>query len=199
MARPLLVMAEITAALDHFCRGSAGAPKSLDVLLNNCDWATYEFLSLRPDKQGLRPVAPDGEILDPSPAALLRELCRLSGLLYIDMVIFPLPPHSGIKARLSRGILRLLKVYERVHDSKDLGVSDFLTWATFLGAIAAKFSELQLHYRDRIAIIAQNMHWDAILKRLGQYLWFSPVLDPPALEIWAEACQDTIPWGQVEP
>lgn len=192
-------MAEITTALDHFCRGSEGAPKSLDALLNTCDWAAYEFLSFRPDKQGLRPMAPDGEILDPSPAALLREICRLSGLLYVDMVILPLPPHSGIKARLSKGILRLLKMFERVHGSEDLGVTDFLTWATFLGAIATRFTRLQPHYRDRIAMIAQTTSWDDVLKRLRRYLWFGPVCDPPAVEIWVEACQGTNSWSQAEP
>ena len=41
----LLTLAEITAAVDQYVRGGTGAPDTLDVLLNNIDWASHRLLS----------------------------------------------------------------------------------------------------------------------------------------------------------
>ncbi|KAH7124972.1 hypothetical protein B0J13DRAFT_455230 [Dactylonectria estremocensis] len=181
----LQVMMEITTALDHYCRGGPGAPTSLDVLANNCDWVSHTLLStpsyLKPsDQSGL------GRQSSLDITTTLHEICRLCALLYLDMVILPSPSHTGIKLRNSTRLLRLIEAMQRGEHIKDPCVRGFLTWATVLGAIAARFTQLQVPYSDHIERISWDTSWDTLYPRLKRYLWFRPVCDSPALRIWFE-------------
>ncbi|KAJ3454826.1 hypothetical protein MRS44_013426 [Fusarium solani] len=109
LAEIFRVMSEVTVALDHYCRGGEGAPDSLDVLLNNCDWAAHTTLSLPPYTP--LPTAGEDKELNVDASCTLREICRLCALLHIDMVL-PTPPHTGIKLRHARSMLRLLETLE---------------------------------------------------------------------------------------
>ncbi|KAH6974836.1 hypothetical protein EDB80DRAFT_658828 [Ilyonectria destructans] len=191
MVKPLQVMADITVALDHYCRGGQGAPASLNVLLNNCDWVAHTILSIAPYT---RPAASGDSPDQGSNASIttsLYEICRLCALLYVDMVILPTPPHTGIKLRHSKRMLRLIEDIQQEHPTEDPLVTDFLTWATVLGAISAKFTRLQVPYLNHIETIARNTDWDTIHPRLRRCLWFGPVCDGPASTLWFEARQWT--------
>ncbi|KAH7124803.1 hypothetical protein EDB81DRAFT_811884 [Dactylonectria macrodidyma] len=186
MINILRVMIEITAALDHYCRGGPGAPTSLDVLANNCDWVSHTLLSI---PSYLKPS--DKSKLDRQPGlditTTLHEICRLCALLYLDMVILPNPSHTGIKLRNSTRLLRLIEEMQRREHIEDPHILEFLTWATVLGAIAARFTQLQVLYSNHIERISRNTSWGALYPRLKRYLWFRPVCDSPALRIWFES------------
>lgn len=183
------VMSEVTVALDHYCRGGEGAPDSLDVLLNNCDWAAHTTLSL----VSYTPMSTKGEdeesTIDVS--CTLREICRLCALLHVDMVLLPTPPHTGIKLRHAKRIWRLLEVLDKQKPIESGQILRILTWATVLGAIAARFTELEDCYRARIEKLAQETAWDIAKPCLEQHLWFSPVYDGPACTLWCEAMERT--------
>ncbi|RSL81581.1 hypothetical protein CEP51_005716 [Fusarium floridanum] len=142
------IMSEVTVALDHYCRGGEGAPDSLDVLLNNCDWAAHTTLSL----VSYAPISTQGEDRESNTnvSCTLQEICRLCALLHVDMVLLPTPPHTGIKLRHAKRIWRLLEVLDKQEPIESGQVLDFLTWATVLGAIAARFTELEDCYHTRI-------------------------------------------------
>ncbi|KAI8650468.1 hypothetical protein NCS57_01380600 [Fusarium keratoplasticum] len=181
------VMSEVTVGLDHYCRGGEGAPGSLDVLLNNCDWAAHTTLSLSP-YTSMPTEGEDGESgIDVS--CTLREICRLCALLHVDMVLLPTPPHTGIKLRHAKSILRLLKLLDKQGPIEDVQVSEILTWATVLGAIATRFTELEGRYRTRVEKLAQKTAWDVVKPCFEQHLWFAPVYDGPACGLWREAAE----------
>ncbi|KAM5357735.1 hypothetical protein ACJZ2D_015963 [Fusarium nematophilum] len=190
MVKVLKVMAELTVALDHYCRGGSGAPDSLDVLANNCDWAAHAILSQPP----YIPLAISrGDLYqrpDIDTTTILREICRLCALLYNDMILLPSPPHTGIKLRHSTRVLFLIEAIQRRGPVKDSRVSDFLTWAMVIGGIAARFTPLQDSYGELLEKIAQDVAWQVIHPRLSRFLWFDPVCDEPASVIWFEAQEE---------
>ncbi|KAH7176259.1 hypothetical protein EDB81DRAFT_897429 [Dactylonectria macrodidyma] len=125
MVKPLLVVADITVALDHYCRGGQGAPASLNVLLNNCDWVVHTILSIAPYTRLAASRDSPGQDANDSITTSLYEICGLCALLYIDMVILPTPPHTGIKLRHSKIILRLIEEIQQEHPAEDPHVIDF--------------------------------------------------------------------------
>ncbi|KAI8677599.1 hypothetical protein NCS56_00650200 [Fusarium sp. Ph1] len=187
MVKLLEVMAEVTVALDHYCRRGPGAPDSLDVLANNCDWASHAILSLPP----YIPLAMSRSDLDQQPdidtTTILHEICRLCTLLYHDMVLLPTPPHTGTKLRHSSRVLCLIQVIQRKDPIEDLRVVDFLTWAMVIGGIAARFTKLQVSYIKLIEKVARDTAWEVIHPRWERYLWFNAVCDEPASIIWFKA------------
>lgn len=189
MEEPLQEMVDITVALDHFCRKTSGAPASLNMLLGNCDWATHKILSIAPYSQS-EPTAlgvdPDKN-QDADAITVLYEICRLCALIYLDMTIFPMPPHTGIKPRLPKEVLGLIEATWQGSHSRDSRVADFLTWATVLGAIAARFTEAEGQYHNQIKKVARDADWETIYPRLQGYLWFGPVCDGPGATLWREA------------
>ncbi|KAF4981492.1 hypothetical protein FDECE_17687 [Fusarium decemcellulare] len=187
MVKILEVMAEVTVALDHYCRGGPGAPESLDVLANNCDWASHAILSFPPYIPLAMSRSDLAQQLEFDTTTILQEICRLCALLYHDMVLLPTPPHTGTKLRHSTRVLYLIKIVQRKGGSKDPRVLDFLTWAMIIGGIAARFTKLQVSYRNLISNIARGTTWDEIHARWERYLWFNPVCDEPALIIWRQA------------
>ncbi|KAF4461696.1 hypothetical protein FALBO_11498 [Fusarium albosuccineum] len=184
MVEVVQAMAEITVALDHHSRSGPGAPTSVDVLFNNCDWATHTLLSIPPYIELPDENRPQERV--PNIVSCLREICRLCALVYVDMVILPTPPHTGIKRRLSEGILRLIETVLYGNGERHSRVSEFLVWATMLGAIAARFTDLEGSYRKHIKKIVQISAWDVIHRQLKRYLWFGPVCDDPAVKIWSD-------------
>lgn len=189
LAKVFQVMSEVTVGLDHYCRGGEGAPDSLDVLLNNCDWAAHTTLSLSP--YTTMPTEGEDEESGIDVSCTLREICRLCALLHVDMVLLPTPPHTGIKLRHAKNLLRQLEMLDKQEPIGDDQVSEFLTWATVLGAIASRFTELEVRYRARIERLAQETAWDIVKPRLEQQLWFDPVYDGPACSLWREAIEKT--------
>lgn len=189
LAKVFQVMSEVTVGLDHYCLGGEGAPDSLDVLLNNCDWAAHTALSL-PSYIAMPTEDEDGGSVTEM-SCTLREICRLCALLHVDMVLLPTPPHTGIKLRHAKSMLRLLKLLDKREPIEDGQVSDLLTWATILGAIATRFTEFEGHYRTRVEKLAQKTAWDLVKPCFEQHLWFAPVYEGPACSLWHEAVKRT--------
>lgn len=181
------VMLEVTVGLDHYCRGGEGAPDSLDVLLNNCDWAAHTTLSLSP----YTPMPTEGKDKESEidVSCTHRQICKLCALLHVDMVLLPTPPHTGIKLRHAKRILRLLERLDKQDPTEDDQISELLTWATVLGAIATRFTELEGCYGTRVEKLAQKTPWNVVKPCFEQHLWFDPVYDGPACRLWREAVE----------
>ncbi|KAI5457556.1 hypothetical protein BGZ63DRAFT_394970 [Mariannaea sp. PMI_226] len=183
----LATVAEVTVALDHFCRGSPGAPPSLDVLANNCDWASHKLMSIN---SYLIPENGESSISYQSPLnpwPLLREICRLSSLIYLDMVILPTPPHTKIKYNHAENMLPLILTVRGASFDSCGGISEFLIWATLLGAISSRFTELEGSYLKLLKDISEEDQWDRVKLLVKKYLWWDYVCDLPAKALWLEA------------
>src|ERR1700761_7335940 len=85
---------DITVALDHYQECRPNAPHLSD-LINAANETHHRLLSIAAN---MPPY--------PSSLDLLRNMCRLAGLIYSDLVLFPLPPTTGARPRLA-GELRL--------------------------------------------------------------------------------------------
>ncbi|KAH6962672.1 hypothetical protein BKA56DRAFT_636921 [Ilyonectria sp. MPI-CAGE-AT-0026] len=177
MTDVLATMAEITVALDHFHRGGSGAPESLDVLANNCDWVSHKLLSttsyLTPDVDEL-----NAGQLPMETGPVLREICRLSSLIFLDMIILPTPPHAQIKYRHSLAMLPLVSALQGSEWNADGCVSEFLIWATMLGAVASRFTELHGSYLDLVYEYQARRcsTWETIRPRINRHLWLDCIL-----------------------
>lgn len=174
----LLALAEITAGLDHFERCGAKPFKNLLVLLDNTDWAAHCLVSMPAfEVEGYQGLHEN----------IWNDICRLSALLYIDIVVFPTPPRAGVKDTLSSLLYTKLLVLvecEYWGDSKPL--MDVLFWATLVGAIAANGTVLEDSYTSFIADTFASegfITWDDAQYHMKTCLWFSSVCDEPVKNI----------------
>lgn len=212
----LLTLAELTAAVDQYVRGGTGAPDTLDVLLNNIDWASHRLLSQpsylaqirgkKKKKGSLKEKGKSGDVKTTglgSRRPVLRELCRLASLLYLNMVMLPYGPHGEVRHRISRQVLDLLASDDGPlswanrgdggGDDEDEGgnqgpVWDFLLWVACLGAVSGQGTPLEEKYagflRDHGRL---RMGWAAARERVKRFLWWDYVCEEPALLMWADA------------
>ncbi|KAF5009455.1 hypothetical protein FDECE_4338 [Fusarium decemcellulare] len=178
LASVLEAMAELTAALDHYCRGRPGSPQTLDVFANNCDWIGHTIISMRSYNNST-----EGQ--DASSATALLEILRLCSLIYLDLVIIPSPPHTGIRYRHSALMMPLIAEVHQRNVSADGPISNFLTWAAMMGAIATRFTDAHGRYMALLKERARTTRWEAIEPKLKRYLWFDYVFDHVAEEIWS--------------
>ncbi|KAH7152580.1 hypothetical protein EDB81DRAFT_686229 [Dactylonectria macrodidyma] len=185
----IAVMAELTVAIDHFCRGGSGAPASLDVLANNCDWVSHRLLSTTTYLMSSNDEINTDQQSSHNTGTVMREVCRLSSLIYLDMVIFPNPQHAQIKSRHSATMLPLICGLHQSEWNRDGCVAEFLIWATMLGAIASRFTELHDSYLDLIHAyqVERCSTWDVVELCLRRHLWLDYVCDLPAKTLWSEA------------
>ena len=197
------VLAEVTAALDHSQRLGIGVFKDPQIFVGNCDWVSHSLLSVpsyltsdeEESSKGLKEGVIESVIEGNSPISasldtVLCEVCRLGALLYIDMVIYPTPPQAGVKNQLSKRLFPLLQSLEEISLwEEEALVADLVLWAAIMGAIAARYTELQDTYTEYIAqnCMAGSRSWEDIEPRLQSFFWFNAVFDGSAQQIWREA------------
>lgn len=179
------VVAEMTAGLDHFQRSGAKPFKNLLALLDNTDWAGHRLASMSSFEED------EGQEFH---EVVWNEICRLTTLLYIDLVAFPTPPQAGVKDTLSRLLLNQLSILAEYEYWTELEESRTLVqWAAMIGGIAAWGLDLQDAYTDFIAdsfAYEDAMSWDELRQRMSRYLWVDIVCDKPAKGLWEAACID---------
>jgi hypothetical protein len=177
------VAAELTAALDHNQRAENNPP-SMELLINNRDWLVHRSLSLLPYYELEDGLSPNLFTSSTSPPyQQLQEIYRLSHLIYLDMVLYPTPPHTRIKPRLAHTLVPfLLSIADQAWSSS---LSHFLLWSAMLGGIAARFIPDRSLYVELLASRTERTEsWESVRARLQTYLWWDYVCDEPGRKIW---------------
>ncbi|KAM5372999.1 hypothetical protein ACJZ2D_007210 [Fusarium nematophilum] len=183
----LEAMAELTVALDHYCRGGPGAPSTLDVFANNTDWVAHILVSMRPYNEETNGGGSSNRRTRSELVASILEVCRLCSLIYLDLVILPTPPHTGVRHRNSGLMLSCISKAHRINEKKDNCISSFLNWATMLGAVATRYTEIHIRFVDLMRCFIPKTSWGAFKAQAKRYLWFDRMFDHVAQSIWANA------------
>lgn len=186
----ILVVAEMTAGLDHFQRCGAKAFKNLLAMLNNTDWAAHRLASMSEFEEE------EGQELHDN---VWNEICRLTTLLYIDIASFPTPPQAGVKKTLCTLLLdKILMLAEYDYWMEVDLLKHLLQWAAMIGAIASRGVELEHLFTDFIAdafVSEDELTWNEVKERMVTFLWVDVVCDQPAKEIWEAALVHRGPQG----
>lgn len=125
----------------------------------------------------------------------LYEIIRLSLLIFNNLVIYPLPPFTGIDTRFAR-ILKdeILSATTQHPDLKHQHV-DVLLWALVLGGISDCHDLQRGWYLKEVREILQTLphlrRWANMEKLLDSFLWFNFVLNEEAIRFWIEASNPT--------
>ncbi|KIW29255.1 uncharacterized protein PV07_05080 [Cladophialophora immunda] len=179
---------EATVALDHYHRHENSQPCLVDVMLA-ANEAHRSFLELDP-REGL------------GLEQLVNNCCRLGSLIYSDMVLFPMPSCTKIKPRLARELRQLLEEFQDlkiVTEDFKHPVSDMVLWVLVMGGIAASFTEHRRWFQDRLRTRLRRTKsdasfssgtWAEFKRHVSKFLWWDPVVDRPAMELWNEATHE---------
>ncbi len=183
----LEVASELTAALDHHQRAENNAP-SLEVLINNRDWMVHRSLSLIPYYHDQEDALSHGSGISTGPLRdLLQEIYRQALLIYMDMVLYPIPPHARVKPRLAHSLLPLLLALSDETWTNDL--HDFLVWAALMGAMGARYIPERILYIELLASKTEESSlrtWEALHDCMRRYLWWDFVCEEPGRKVWDE-------------
>ncbi|KIW71938.1 hypothetical protein PV04_00164 [Phialophora macrospora] len=191
---------EATVALDHYYRYENRQPRLVDVMLA-ANEAQRTFLDLFPKKGG-------------GLEHFVHECCRLSMLIFSDMVLFPMPSCTRIKPRLADELRHLLETFDdKVKATQDAGIThstpfaDMVLWALVLGGIAASFTDHRPWFVRRLRMTLRGQEpdkvsvdsnassasasalesWPSFRDRVTRFLWWDPVVDAPARDLWEAA------------
>lgn len=134
------------------------------------------------------------EVEEPNLSDVLLSVCRTTGLIFSDMVLYTFLYSSGIKPRLSGQLheaFELLTQFflnDEQHEASLAKFSDLLIWSCTLGAIAgARVPHLRLYYLNQLRSHPhQTKQWITYNALLSQFLWYEPVCEPLAYSLWKE-------------
>lgn len=169
----LLNAAEATIALDHSHRQGSGFPKHTAVVQAR-NAVQHMLLSLEPSPAWEAKYQQGG----------VQEACRLAGLIYTDLVLFPIPTLTGVRAGFARRLRALLDTtgYEAWEVSTGL-----FSWVVVMGALAVAFTpdrswwvrlfrDRCLHHfplwQDLSMCLATHLWWDYVCDEAGRALWY---------------------------
>ncbi|KIW69929.1 hypothetical protein, variant [Phialophora macrospora] len=174
MRQTLLLMCEATVALDHCHRGGSLPPAIWDVARIR--------LAVQHRLCWFEPLTPEQTSL----ADIQSELCRLSALIYSDLVLFPIPEQSSVKQPLLYDLSRALDKYESGHRSLEFD-RDFLAWCVMLAAAAStSHTVFRSQYIQRLETVIRSderlRNWDFYKGLVRRYIWWGYLLDPLARE-----------------
>jgi hypothetical protein len=167
-----------TLAVHNYVEGTLEA-QSLGVMADARNFAQYSLMSLSP--------APDAEKAGVEQEHLLYELCRLGGMIYSLLIVFPLPPTTAPFAKLSRQIkeqLSISTVHARWSEAPQL-----MLWVTFMAAIASIGLSERLWYislLDRLVGRLKVGSWAEMKELLEDFLWFGSTSDVDGFDLWKE-------------
>lgn len=116
---------------------------------------------------------------------VLFEVCRLSGLIYNDLVLYPLPYSTGVKPRLAQQLYQVLQD-PRMGDLWDSDFHELLIWVCFMGEIAARKTKDHGWFVRTLLKITRikNLDKEGFTDLMQSFLWWDYVCLPPALELW---------------
>jgi len=176
----------VTDALTRYHEDHPSAPPLIDIIRSR-NAVQHRLLSL---------PAFDGLL---GPADALYEACRLSALIYSEMVLFPFPAVAGVKPKLATRLRRALDCCT-LHQCWDHHPRVML-WIATCGGIAATGTGDRAWYvrKNKLCLdqwpVKDCSHYLACMRR---YLWWDYVCEEPARRLWEEARTQTssVPYRQ---
>lgn len=120
----------------------------------------------------------------------LHDLCRLSLLSFMLLVLFPLPRIAGLHNRLAHEMTIAIESCT----STDLWAEHpaLLLWAVVLGGILAQDTPQRAWFIEKMsnsAIKHSVSAWPMVKDILRSFLWLSSECDEAGLEFWIDVCK----------
>ncbi|KAK5045752.1 hypothetical protein LTR84_008844 [Exophiala bonariae] len=181
----IALMRRLNLALDQFHRGGRDTPDFADIIQAR-NGIQHRILSLPQDPKGISPAG-----------TYLYKLCRLCLLIYSNMIVFPLPPSSGVGSRYVTA-LKTLVVEESQKHLFPRKSSDFrlLLWAVVLGGISDGSDVHRSWFLRQYCWVASDIgvvSWQQLETHLTSFLWLDFVLNKEAVGFWAESRMRSAP------
>ena len=170
---------DIVVGLDHYTRGGTDAPELMQIAMIR-NFAQHDLLSL-----------PHISSVISSEEDCIYEVCRLSCLVFADMVLWPLPASAGIRERLAEKSSSALSACRLL--SSWTKYPSLLLWTTVLGGIAAKGTVREVYFFRQLdnGIIKRTVNaWPVVKSILQTFLWWDFTCDELAETFWQNACAD---------
>lgn len=174
---------ELIIALDRFVRNEPGATPMYD-LIHVRNAIQHSLCSL--------PHIPEPETIEQA----LQEICRTALLCFSDLVIFPIPEQTGVRARLVTQLYTSLRLSEKF-TAWQTQHAHFLLWATTIGSVASINLPIRSSFSTllRWVLLDGNMAWPDLKDHQMNFIWWDFVCDEPARSMYAEATMST-PWAR---
>lgn len=122
----------------------------------------------------------------------LHSIVRLSLLAYNNLIVYPMPPISGVGTRLA-GQLRVgLSLYtiDQCHST----IQALLVWSILLGGISTENEEDKSWFQQQLCeFIKQDdglRNWQHTEAMLTSFLWLDFVLNDEAIRFWTPCTTD---------
>ena len=122
----------------------------------------------------------------------LHNTVRLSLLAYNNMVVYPMPPVSGVGTRLA-GQLRVELSLYTIRQCHSV-IQALQIWSTLLGGISTENDEDRSWFQQRFCdFIKQDdglRNWQYTEAMLTSFLWLDFVLNDEAIRFWTPCTTD---------
>ena len=171
----LAQMCQVTTALDQYTRGGQDVPDMVEL--------TATRNSLQHQLLSLELTTMEGPLNE----LAMAEICRISGLIFSDMVLFPLPATQKVKPFFATRLKSLLVTWD-VECPSD-AQQRMLAWATMLGCIASTFAAEHDWFLQQLGMHLSKLvilDWPKLRQLCSSFLWWPPVCDPPGRVVWSE-------------
>ena len=123
--------------------------------------------------------------------AYLYRIYRQCLLIYSNIVIFPLPPLSGVETRLAVALKALLADgYEIYQTAKPTTASRLILWALVLGGISDWKDTERPWFLDRYTLLSTDLGiitWRQLENCLTSFLWLDTTLNKEAVRFWTDS------------
>lgn len=120
---------------------------------------------------------------------LLYKLVRISLLIYNNLVLFPLPPVTGLDTALS---LMLYNVCQEASQDYEICLASYphvILWSLMLGGISDSKDTCKVWYQRQFARLLNSLElktWAEVEHCLSSFLWYDLVLNEQAMSFWSE-------------
>jgi hypothetical protein len=169
-----------TVAFDQYHRFGIGTPELQDLI--QARETIQHRLSISIFDQDL-----------PGPEDSVYEACRLSALIFCDLVLSASSPQvTAVSIALSNKLRWILDCCT-LHDCwRSHG--DLLQWAVFLGTIANASTTDRQWYVNKLQVYSVPYFegWEDVKTMLCNYLFSEYICDKPGRNLWLEACKGTM-------
>ncbi|KAE9993668.1 hypothetical protein EG327_003932 [Venturia inaequalis] len=122
----------------------------------------------------------------------MYESCRVAAIIYDLSIIFPVPPSTGVVAKL---VTMSQSILETTRLEFMLGAcARICIWVLFMAGCAAEsMSDERAWFVGRLRMVLVSeaiFEWTIVRDVLNSYLWLSSAMDDAALKLWDEISVD---------
>jgi hypothetical protein len=153
-------------------------------LRNRAQWLTLNLL--KPDINW----AVVSDELSEENELVFNVIC-LSLRNYNNLVLFPLPPASGLDTELALKLKTVIQLLQQCNENTT-SWTRLLLWAVVLGGISdSRRSARSWYLQEFNSILARNFpemtKWSHVESCLTSFMWIRDVLNDEAIEFWADS------------